>query len=137
MIGRCTPIFVYHINSIGHQAAARGEVAKCVDCGQMVAGRQVSEEFAISAYKSALLYHDMLKDVRFTPERRYSPTSGQSITLSASAISFGGISSPSAFAVLRLITSWNFVGCSIGKSPGLAPFNILSTKIAAFRKTSW
>jgi hypothetical protein len=37
----------------------------------------------------------------------------------------GGISIASAFAVLRLVTSWSFVGCSIGKSAGLAPFNIL------------
>jgi hypothetical protein len=28
---------------------------------------------------------------------------------------------------LRLITNWNLVGCSIGKSAGLAPFNILLT----------
>jgi hypothetical protein len=31
-----------------------------------------------------------------------------------------------SIAVLRLI-SWNFIGCSIGKSAGLAPFNILLT----------
>ena len=29
--------------------------------------------------------------------------------------------SPSAFAVFRLITSSNFVGCSTGKSAGFAP----------------
>ena len=28
---------------------------------------------------------------------------------------------PSALAVLRLMTSSNFVGCSTGRSPGLAP----------------
>ena len=33
-------------------------------------------------------------------------------------------SRPNAFAILRLITGSNFVGCSIGNSPGLAPFNI-------------
>jgi len=32
---------------------------------------------------------------------------------------------PSAFAVLELVTSSNFVGCSIGRSPGLAPLRIL------------
>jgi hypothetical protein len=32
-----------------------------------------------------------------------------------------GISSPSAFAVLRFITRSNLVGCTTGKSPGLAP----------------
>src|SRR5712692_8048182 len=39
----------------------------------------------------------------------------------------GGIVSPSALAVLRLMTSSNFVGCSTGRSPGLAPLRILST----------
>jgi len=34
---------------------------------------------------------------------------------------------PSALAVLRLMTRSNFVGCSMGRSPGLAPFRILST----------
>jgi hypothetical protein len=51
-----------------------------------------------------------------------------SMTQSAIASRFGGISIASAFAVLRLITSWNLVGCSIGKSAGLAPFNILATR---------
>jgi hypothetical protein len=59
-----------------------------------------------------------------------------SMTRSAIASRFGGISIASAFAVLRLITSWNLVGCSIGKSAGLAPFNILLTRTAAVRKTS-
>src|SRR5262245_45217628 len=39
----------------------------------------------------------------------------------------GGIVRPSALAVLRLITSSYFVGCSTGRSAGLAPFRILST----------
>ena len=49
------------------------------------------------------------------------------ITSSArSSISFGTVM-PSAFAALRLITSSNLVGCSTGRSPGLAPRRILST----------
>jgi hypothetical protein len=48
-----------------------------------------------------------------------------SIRRCARASSDGGTSSPSAFAVLRLITNSNFVGCSTGKSPGLAPLKIL------------
>jgi hypothetical protein len=43
---------------------------------------------------------------------------------------------PSALAVFRLITSSNFVGCSTGRSAGLAPFKILSTKAAARRQMS-
>src|SRR5262249_55462283 len=42
-----------------------------------------------------------------------------SITSSDSASSLSGISRPSAFAVWRLITHSNFVGCSTGKSAGL------------------
>ena len=34
---------------------------------------------------------------------------------------------PNAFAVFKFMTSSNFVGCSIGKSAGFAPFRILST----------
>ena len=41
--------------------------------------------------------------------------------------SVGGMVRPSAWAVLRLITSSNVVGCSIGRSVGLMPLRILST----------
>jgi len=34
---------------------------------------------------------------------------------------------PRSFAVFRLITNSNLVGCSTGKSPGFAPLRILST----------
>ena len=52
---------------------------------------------------------------------------GYWMTSSARRSSDGGIARPRAFAVLRLMTSSNFVGCSIGKSAGLAPLRILST----------
>src|SRR5262249_14416486 len=42
-----------------------------------------------------------------------------SISASARAMSGGGISRPSAFAVFRLMTSSNRVGCSTGRSAGL------------------
>src|SRR5712691_390900 len=48
----------------------------------------------------------------------------------------GGIVRPRALAVLRLITSSNLVGCATGRSPGLAPFRILSTNPAARRNMS-
>jgi len=60
-----------------------------------------------------------------------------SITSSAVASSLSGTVRPSVFAVLRLITSSNLVGCSIGRSPGLAPFKILSMYHAARRKTQF
>src|SRR5215813_10791989 len=49
------------------------------------------------------------------------------ITSSARTRIDSGMFSPSAFAVLRLTISLNLVGCSIGKSAGLAPLSILST----------
>src|SRR5262245_51493786 len=44
-----------------------------------------------------------------------------SITSSASPISLSGIWRPSALAVLRLMTNWNLVGSSTGRSAGLSP----------------
>src|SRR6516225_12196100 len=41
----------------------------------------------------------------------------------------GGIAKPSLFAVLRLITNSNLVGCRTGNSAGFAPFRILPAKI--------
>src|SRR5439155_24021584 len=52
-----------------------------------------------------------------------------SMTSSARAKSDCGTVRPSAFAVLRLITSSNLLGCSIGRSAGLAPFSILAVEI--------
>ena len=52
---------------------------------------------------------------------------GYSITSSARARIEGGTVRPSAFAVFKLNTSSNLVGCSIGRSAGFAPLRILST----------
>ena len=51
----------------------------------------------------------------------------QRITSSAKTRSVGGIVIPSAWAVLRLRMSSKCMGCSMGRSAGLAPFRILST----------
>ena len=51
-------------------------------------------------------------------------------TLSAWSKSVCGMVSPNVLAVLRLITNSNLVGCSTGRSAGLAPFRILSTNTA-------
>ena len=45
-----------------------------------------------------------------------------------------GIARPMAFAVFRLITRSNLVGCSTGRSAGFAPLRILSTNNAARRQ---
>src|SRR5690348_3362574 len=71
---------------------------------------------------------------RARPSRRVTPTALRtpgrgrySMSRSAWRRTLGGIVTPSALAVLRLITSSNLAGCSIGRSPGLAPFRILAT----------
>src|SRR2546422_6363529 len=63
---------------------------------------------------------------RRAPARRRTSTR-YSMTWSARPSTEGGIVSPSAFAVFRLMTNSNLVGCSTGRSAGLAPLRILST----------
>ena len=53
------------------------------------------------------------------------------ITSSARNMIDCGTVSPSAFAVFKLTTSSNRVGCSTGSSAGFAPLRILSTYVAA------
>src|SRR5262249_15534004 len=60
-------------------------------------------------------------------EQRDDLAAVHSITSSARASSVAGTSRPSARAVTRLITRSNLVGCSTGRSAGLAPRRILST----------
>src|SRR5262245_45547820 len=50
-----------------------------------------------------------------------------SITSSTRASRLGGTSRPSAFAVLRLITSSNLVGFCTGRSAGFSPLRMRST----------
>ena len=50
-----------------------------------------------------------------------------SITSSARASSEVEMTVPIVFAVLRLMTSSNCVGCCTGRSEGLAPLRMLST----------
>src|SRR5262249_42164061 len=59
-------------------------------------------------------------------EQRYERAALHSITLSARSRKLSGIVSPISFAVLRLIASVNLVGCSTGKSAGLAPLRMRS-----------
>ena len=55
------------------------------------------------------------------------------INLFARASTSGAIVTPICLAVLRLITSSNLIGCSTGRSAGLVPLRILSTKYATRR----
>src|SRR5262249_53633103 len=69
-------------------------------------------------------------------EQRDEVAPPHSITSLARAISVGGTSRPSTFAVLRLMTNSNLVGCSIGNSEAFAPLRILTTNAAARRLRS-
>jgi hypothetical protein len=62
--------------------------------------------------------------------------SGYSITASARASRIGERLRPRAFADFALMASSKRVGCSMGRSAGLAPFKILSTKAAERRVIS-
>jgi hypothetical protein len=53
------------------------------------------------------------------------------ITSSARSTNECGMVMPSAFAVFRLMTNSNLVGCSMGNSAGIAPLRILSTYTVA------
>jgi hypothetical protein len=55
-------------------------------------------------------------------------------TSSARASSVGGMSRPSAFAVLRFITNSNFVGSWIGKSSGFSPLSMRAAYQASWQK---
>ena len=81
----------------------------------------------------AVLLTEMLIEHRFVRTNHDEPAGEHrrmvghySITSSARASTEAGMVRPRAFAVLRLMTSSSFVGCSTGKSAGLAPLRILS-----------
>jgi hypothetical protein len=110
--------------------------------------RQRPESVTVQATHAAGLIHPSLECPRImstdlngltckTPLAVERPgVAAQRITSSAWKRRVGGIVSPRALAVLRLMTSSNFMGCSTGRSAGLAPLRILSTKPAARRSRS-
>src|SRR5262249_30493027 len=60
-------------------------------------------------------------------EKRHELATLHSITSSARASNVGGTVRPSAFAVLRLITSSYLVGACTGRSAGFSPFKMRLT----------
>src|SRR4051812_39038961 len=87
---------------------------------------------ANTAQAGAGLRCESLRDGETTPET----APPHLITSSVRRRIDSGIVMLSALVVLRLTTSSNLVGCSIGRSPGLAPFSILSTNRADRRNRS-
>jgi hypothetical protein len=76
------------------------------------------------------------RDRRAAEQRDEVPPLHHSITVSARKRNESAIVRPSVLAVLRLITSSNFVGCSTGISAGFPPCKTLTTNVAARRNES-
>src|SRR5271167_5059758 len=102
----------------------------CVHCDDQTALSCDHLIFSVHAAQPAI----MSWAPAFTEPSGFAPP--HSITSSAVARSVGGTVRPSAFAVLRLITSSNLTGNWMGRSLGFSPFNIRSTKVAARRQLS-
>src|SRR5262249_47169965 len=73
---------------------------------------------------------------RRAAEQRDEGATFHSITSSARASTVGGLSRPSALAVLRLSTVSYLVGACTGRSPGLSPLRMRSPYLAACRNWS-
>src|SRR5262245_55175981 len=86
-----------------------------------------SHEHADALHALALLRACRERPRRRTAEHRDELAPPHSITSSARASSEGGMVMLSAFAVLRLITSSNLVGCITGRSAGFSPLRIRPT----------
>src|SRR4030088_281830 len=79
-------------------------------------------ECSMSALPSTAEIYQGDGHVRFVPEPDLCTAANSiahSITSSARARIVGGIVRPSDLEVFRLMTSWNFVGSSTGRSAGL------------------
>src|SRR5262249_26845255 len=106
-----------------------GLIQPSLKCGKKVSGTGCCRASSKPDHRHRRLLracHERPRDDR-AAEQRYELAAPHSITSSDSASNLSGISRPSAFAVWRLITNSNLVGCSTGKSAGLAPFRIRST----------
>ena len=95
---------------------------------------RLNESFATQSSESdrRMRCHEMTPCATFGLAHR-SKQAHHSMSWSARRRKGSEIVSPSAFAVLRLITSSNLVGCWTGNSPGFAPLRMRSTYDAARR----
>src|SRR5262249_34053184 len=102
--------------------------AKAVSFQSSLISLDRAHQHADAAHLLALLRvrRERPRGRRAAEQRDELAPSHHSITSSARASSAGGTVRPSALAVLRLIASSNFVGCSTGRSVGFVPLRILS-----------
>src|SRR5262249_10421659 len=96
-------------------ARARTQAAEAINASGLLAARRERPERGCAA------------------EERYERASVHSITSSAACRKGSGMVRPSAFAVLRLTTSSNLVGRSIGISAGFLPCSTLAIMPPASR----
>ena len=117
-------------SSVGTQRCMPPEQEPCP-------GREVTAAFGRTASKSKYLAQSDKSLLPQDDPRRRSAHDERgalhSITSSARASSVGGTVRPSALAVFRLMISLNLVARSTGRSAGLVPLRILSTKWAKRR----
>src|SRR5262249_23287055 len=122
-----------HIATLGIAGFAQALVER-THSGRVCAGRSGVKE---TDHRHRRLLRARRKRPRcHTADKRDELAALHSITSSARAMSVGGTVRPSALAVLTLMTISIFVENSIGRSPGFAPFRILSTNAAARRHPS-
>src|SRR5262245_13748281 len=95
-----------------------------------------AHQHADPPHPAGLLRARQERPSRRTAEQRDELSAPHSITSSAVARSVDGTSSPSALAVLRLITVWCLVGNCTGRSAAFSPLRIRLTYPAARRYSS-
>src|SRR5580704_12616982 len=99
-----------------------GEIAKDrVDAKRLFRADDLRETTLLRKTDTSLHRSEMTRWANNGRERMQQwmhQNAGYSITSSARASSIGGTSWPSDFAILRLITSSSFVGCSTGRLAG-------------------
>src|SRR6516165_6791915 len=99
-----------------------------MECGQEVLRERIGRRVAAEEPDHR---HRLLRPRRERPrgcaaEERDELAALHSITSSASVSRLSEILSPSVFAVFKLITSSNLVGCRTGRSAGFAPLRIVA-----------
>jgi hypothetical protein len=123
------------VPSCPHPAGARPPMQMAHDGApgeptiRKTAGRPAARGRGYFAHKTL---RRLLRPCRHRPRRRAAKPRDEIppshwITSSAVASSASGMLSPSVLAVLRLMTSSNFVGCITGNSAGFTPLSIRAT----------
>src|SRR4029434_7037467 len=120
----------------------RNKLKPIIPCGNFVTSPSTQKNTAATnvdaaAYPIRLAQGAGCRATNRRTARRSRPrwsSTRYSITWSRRPSTDGGIVSPRALAVLRLMTNSNFVGCSTGRSAGLAALGVLVAHVGARRE---